>query len=1456
MFKLGLILSLLLVLTGCLPQAKQQSCGQGNVFNSTSRTCVPVTSGGQTSGVSIAGRNPALSNFTVSAVSTTTLNFSVSINNPLNQGYEIRWRLYSPTGTLSPSLATPTVGAVAFTPQNAFAGVSGLWTLAAEIVSIPSNVLITQTQWFITAIPQATPTLTKVAGSPLSVSTSPSATSYGVTVSNPGSQSAVVVWYYNGVQETSVMAANGSTSFASSKQFFSLTNNITNDNPPLLTGPASIRAELRQGSVSGAIFDQVEWTVFVNPPNFASITAVSPDPTATLIALNSVSLQNQGIRSGSSFLTATDICGYVNPLCQSNNSFCVDVNSHLGSTGVAGNVQVRFFRNGATGTLIAQKTVVSSGEKVCLGKITGAPSFFMSLANPNVGEFQTVVAVVVDNNQSVGTINWPVSVRPTNTPPIASKQSPAESTTPSNHLVGTAQTYTVSVQDDDHPNAALHSYQWKFENTLLNGTNFFPGTTVVTPNCQGVGMTSCTFTIPTYNLAGRLDPELNVNQVYSVTVQATDPGISTPSYSAAPLSSNTLSWSVKPFAIGTVPSATAPSIAAPGASTCTPYYATDVCNPGATTPNSYIALATSPTTPLPVNGSGQYTTALAESTNIVFNMLVNDADRDDYSITIECVPSGATVCPAIPMIHSSNVTRVNDSFGNRIAINYTISQSTIVGAASGAVTYRVTVNDRTNYFAAVASVLEIATNKTATRDFVVNTINNLNPPPQLAAGAVQTPAIGSTSDVVVGYPFTIDPGVIVDNSTSDGSTISYQWQVSKNGGATWVNIIGSNQRVLKWTPGINSVNDSLQLRLCLGDDGFGNAVSSCGTGGGATVGVWNVNPRINSLLAASGNTTGDVATHVIKDGTRQEMYMAYPINGSPSYIVVEKYQFNVDSDLELVKTMRFTTESSSGASYPATKLSLESKSVTTGGKTYRGLYVSYVTQQTVPGPVNPRMRVRYLDITDTDDLMFNYDSIYNSQCVDSVTKIYNIGCVNPYTVVMDASRTVTFSNFNPTGFPAGSFIAINGVKLYSVAGGTYSNFDGLPATGLGWNITSGGRCEFTGHTYLVTPTAQQLAYIVGEAYRSCASVFLDRRLNISGTITTDPTFTVDTFSITQMPAMHVDIDYPIAFGRVGDIMIHNNVIAIPYLDNNNTGKLAIAALRMSDAYNYGGLASTDSGTNFAIAPSYLAQSITAESLDLANSYADVGTFDVALVNSLNRLDYHRFTIAATATSASVNLVGGSSRTNVFSTTTAVSKPRIATGLAASNNHVFILAQDQLDVNKELRFARIKIANSTIEIFSPLDSLHVQAKNLKDYRLQADNCVSSNNNGAILAAYTTSNLSLVSALRTPSAGALQTGLLISPDFSLDPALSAGAFDYPVLSSGAATAGISLSKSFTLSGVGQAGAQALENESCSMSAVHSGALRSQLSVVNVKPVAIQATEVQSSPLDGLFQPPFIK
>lgn len=1455
MVKSGLLLSILVMLAGCLPQAKQQSCGQGNVFNSTSRTCVPITSGGQTSGVSIAGRNPALSNFTVSANSATVLNFAVSINNPLNQGYDIQWKLYSPTGVLSPNLAFPTVGAVSFTPQNAFQGETGLWTLAAEIVSNPGNVLITQTQWFITAIAAATPSLSKVSGSPLSVATTPSPTNYGVNVSNPAGSPTVVVWYYNGVQQTSVMTANGSIAYNSTKEFFSLTNDITNDNPPLLSGPASIRAELRANNAFGAIFDQVEWTVFVNPPNFANISAVSPDPTATLIALNGVSLQNQGIRSGSSFLTATDICGYVAPICQSNNSFCVDVNSHLGSTGVAGNVRVSFYRNGATGTLIAQQTVTSSGQKICLGKITGAPIFSMSLQNPNVGEFQTVVAVVTDNNQSVATVNWPVSVRPTNTPPIASQQSPLSGSTPVEHLVGASRTYTVNVQDDDHPNTASHTYQWSFEGTLLNGVNFFPGTTVVTPNCQGLGITSCDITIPTYNLGGRLNPVTNVDVEYTVSVQATDPGISTPDYSAAPLSSNMVTWKAKPFTRGTTPSATAPSIAAAGISTCTPYRSSDVCNPGATLPNSFIALATSPNTPLPVNGSGQFTTILSEGENIVFNILVQDDDRDNFDINIQCVPNGVSVCPTNPIVTNQSVTRVNDSYGQRVIVNYPISQSTIIGAAQGAVTYRVTVNDRTNFISSLLGdpqvISEIAVNKTATRDFVVNQINNVNPAPQSAPGAIQIPAIASTGDVVVGHPFTIDPGAVIDNSTSDGSTILYQWQVSKDGGAIWNDITGSTQRVLKWTPGINSVNDNLQLRLCLGDDGFGNAVSSCGTGGGATIGVWNVLPRVNSLLAAGGNTSGDVATHFYKDGTRQEFYTAYPISNT---IVVEKYRFNSDSDLELVKTIRFNTENTT-TSYPASKISLESKTVTTGGKTYRGLYVSYVTQQTVPVAVSPRLRVRYLDITDEDDLIFSYSGVYNSQCVDSVNRVFT-ECTTSFSTSTDSTRDATITVTDPTGFPDGSYIAINGLKMFSVVAGTYSNYSGDPTRGLGWKQGAGGRCEFTGFGPYpaAAPDTQEMAELLASAYQECLTVSGGDRRHISGlTVGSNPADSF--FTLSPMPAMHVDMDFPIALARVGDVMVHNNVVAIPYLDNNNSGKLAIAAIRLNDTYNYGGVASTESGNNFAAAASSVPINASADSLDLANSYADVGSFDVALVNSLNRLDYHRFTIAATATSANVALVAGSTRTNVFSSTTAVSKPRIATGLAAVNNHVFILAQDELDVNKELRFARIKNSNASIEVFSPLDPLHVQAKNLKDYRIQADNC-GTNSNGALLAAYTNTNLSLLSALRTPNGGAAQTGLLISPDFSLDPSLVVGGFDYPILSNGGATSSISLSKSFTLTGVGQAGAIANENQVCSMSVAHAGALSVQSSMINVQPTAIQATKVQNSPVDGLFQPAFIK
>jgi len=813
MVKLGLILSILVVLTGCLPQAKQQSCGQGNVFNSTSRTCVPVTSGGQTSGVSIAGRNPSVSNFTVSTNSSTALNFSVSINNPLNQGYSINWRLYSPVGSVT-QLTSPVSGAVSFIPSSVFSSAStGLWTLAAEIVSIPGNVLVTQTQWFITVINTPTPTLSKTTNPPLSISNNPLPTLFSVSVSNPGSMTSLaVVWYYNGVQDSIVSMTSAGT-FPNSRTLFNPAYpSLPSDKPPLLTGPATVRVEVRQGSAIGQLYDYVEWPLFVNPPIFPSISNEKPLLGSALTGINSIPLSSGGIRNSMG-----------TPLT-SANAFCVTVSSGLGSTNTAGSVRVEYSKN--AGAPVAVYIVPNPGGEICLGTtLANFNTFNLALTNPNVGEVQTVVAKIIDNNTTIATLAWPVSVMPVNTPPVISKASPTGAG-PFTHLLGTSQSYTVNVQDNEHPDQLTvpHTYSWYFGGVLMNGTNNYPGTSIRTAACSGTGASfrTCNFEMPIYNLNGRFQHTLlNLGTIHTLSVIVQDPG-GPLGFPAAPLNSTTETWNLRPIEQNVAPIANAPVIAPLGSTTCTPYFnqtvvglAFESCGPlpaATNAGNSFIASASAPNTPL-ANTAGAITVPLAESDNIVFNILVNDTDRDNFLINIQCILASGDPCSA-PTVHNATVTRTNDSFGRRVIIPYTINQLSLTGVASGLIRYRVTVTDQVSYYTGlVPPTTQLTTNVLAQTDFTINTLNNTNPPPSFTLG-LQSPLVGTTSDVVVGAPFTIDPGPITDASTSDGVNIQYQWQARVTAG-TWENITGATQRVLKWTPHINSTADTLEIRLCL-----------------------------------------------------------------------------------------------------------------------------------------------------------------------------------------------------------------------------------------------------------------------------------------------------------------------------------------------------------------------------------------------------------------------------------------------------------------------------------------------------------------------------------------------------------------------------------------------------------------------------------------------------------------
>jgi hypothetical protein len=1433
-------LGIMLLLAGCLPVAKQQSCDAGNIFNSATRTCVPITSGGQTSGVNISSRSPAVSNFTVSLASAAPLSFSIVVGNPLNQGYSIQWNLYSPTSVASTVSNTSSANI----PTSAFNGVTGLWTLAAEVYSFPEGNLVTSAQWFLTVTNAVTPTLSKVAGAPLSVSNNPPATVYQVTVNNPVVNQQIV-WYFNGVQETA------QTLPSTQRTLFTPTNNFLNDNPPLANGVYTIRAELRN-TINNTVFDSEEWTVFVNPPNLPQITNIIPSNSTTVTAIDGLNLGDVGFRQYTGISSYVDLCSESGGVCASAQDFCIEVNDVLGSTGTPGNVTVNFYDNSTT-NLIASRTFTALNPTQCLGSDPAVVSTFsFNLANANIGEFKNIVAQVRDNGSPVTTISWPVSVRPRNTPPVANQSFPIvpASTNRFQQMDDsnpTETTYTLTVTDADTPIPSL-TYQFFFDGVLMNGTNFFPGTSVRTPDCT-TGP-ACQVTIPSFNLQGRVQPSLGLE--YAITAQATDNGAN----GAPPMTSNTVLWRVRPFDLTENPAQTAPtanSIADVGTSICTPNKdpsidITETCTNGA----SFIARASAPTTAL----VGAYT-PVAEGTNVIFNMLINDQERDNFTINIQCVSTSANECPNTNSVISNQmITRVNDAFGRRVLVNYTIPQDILVGVSSGTITFEVTVRDQIRNFDTSVDPLGALVSVSHSKLFTLNVTNN-NPFPLFDPLQV-APVITDPLDVIAGFPLTLDPGPVTDASVTDGNVIVYQWQVCNVPVCTdpdWVSITGANQRVLRWTPGNDLAGDPIHIRLCLGDNGTDNEITVCTTANTPPppianptaprfVGPWSaIVAKANSITRQTTNTNlGEVATWSLFDDleNRREMYTAYVSNAGTPRIVVEKYNVALDGTISFDKSVQFTTESDPAFSYPASRISMQGFSRIVGPRTYRGLYIAYSTQS-APA-ISPAIRVRYIDITDPDDLIFSYSGVYSSNCLTA--GIYDDTCASKVSTAITSSRIATITVTDPN-VPVGDYIAFHGLKIFSVAAGTYTNaqladplvFPDPGDANLGWGINADGECEYTGDGLVDTSKA---AALLSFAYDNCSTVSTDQRRAL---LVSDNTYLGSEWTVGPIAANWIDVPFPISNGRIGEIMVHDQAVLIPYLDNLTNGRLAVAAINTQsggpyNGYSYGGLGSSN-GSSFSLSPQYAPVPASAESFDIANSFSQNGIFHVALRTSLNDLDAHRLTFAAPATVTVTNSV-----LDVFGAGTQISKPRIASGPVATNNHVFILAQDTLSATNDLAFARINGASFSAagtETFYPLDDLHEQGTDLRDYRIRA---VSANRK-AVVATYTNSNQSMISLLRTP--GASPSGVLVRPEGNGDQGIA-----YPLLGTGTGVSNIGISYPFTAV-VGSAGAQAGENSKESVSITYSVGASLQTALINAQEETIQASEVGA---DGRFNPPYLK
>lgn len=1393
---------LLLLVAGCLPQAKEQSCSTGSVFNPTSRNCVPITSSGTTSGITIATRSPVTNVIPVGVTETNQYNFAVTVNNPLNEGYAITWKFYPPSGVAfggNPlAVNSPTYS---LTPSSVPGFAPGTWTLAAEVYNSNGSLLLQSAQWSIVVSGNIQPNLVIATATSdwdtnviNRVTTDHSVMNLAVQINNPGGSTATILrWYYDGALQGAPVYNAGPVASVSRSFFGGVL-----DTP---AGNHSVRAELRD-ITDTTILSTLEWTIFVVAPNLPQLpTGMPPSPsiTTTIAAINNVALNAGGFKSGSDDL-------FVAP----DKGFCVAVTNHLGTRNAVGGVTVQFLRNGSAVGMPAKQDFTASNAYTCLDNLF--PTFYVTLTNPTVGEFQTISAVIVDEGLSVGqsttiaTVNWNVSVRVQNTAPFASIIAPS-ATSPMQQGGNPAAVDFVMHIDDVDSNPADMSVYFFFDGVAMNGVNKFPGTNIQTPNCTrpvGSGASTqparytCPVILPAFGINGRTTPPA----AYTITGYVTDSAV----YGGAPQTSNVVTWTVNPFQ-GQTP----PLIAIEGTLTNTPTNC-DITNPATCTlasasGNSYFAYLNSPTTPI-LNG-----TLVPEGSNVVFNILVKDTERDHFNLSL-ALCTDSTCNNTSPIATDIYTTRTSDALGRRATYSYKLPEDLIIGASDGVRFFLVSVQDK---------LPDGTVSPTPPVTQILNLdIQNSNPFPIWAGSGAVNPGLSDVLNVVSGMPLTVDPGSITDTSTSDGNIIEYQWQISLNSGTSWLNIIGATTRILKWTPSPDIDGTNVRLRLCLGDNGTDNALTLCTTVASPTAPALPATTRFagpwTGAVARSNKMPKNIATPTLNgegatwlDTQGRASYSAYiHNNGSTSTITVEKNTIASNGIITYAGSITFPTEES-GTAYDASRLSIKEQSLTIGSRQYKGLYLSYVTQD-LNNNVSPRLRVRHIDITD-GEFQFNYHGVTESN-----------ETTNNITTTRSGAGAITITVSNSI-FDASESIFINGIKLTPVTA--------APST-----------CQFLSYIVDSAPNRTLVMSNIVTAYSACVTSTSDARV-IAGAL---PAATAASWIFSTFPQDWVDIPSSIYLGKAGDLILENGSLLVPYLNNLNAGKLAVAIFNTTGSgYPAGSLAS--SAASYYINPTIVNVNTTAPGQDIAVAHNGTANFDVAMTSNVSGLNVYRLTFTAPTTIAVTSSV-----LNLFGDTLFVQRPRIASGSPITNNNVFVLVEDLTDPLRELFYARIDASTYQLATASPvipLDSVHEQSNTLTEYRVRA----LATNKAMAMAVMSESGKIMVSVIK-PELPSLDFPMIFPRD-TASVADGVG-FTYPPV----ATITIPISipmlamSSVVTFTVGDSGATPGENAKEGFLVYHPGTVASgfSLSFINITPETISATAANFS-VNG-YQPPFIR
>ena len=1168
LFKYAILALSLFIITACVSDAKEASCGPTEDFNPVFRQCVPKSLGAS---IQITSFTPTLS-YTVSKTSTEFVVHTIEVLDPFNQGYVTEWFLYS-LGNPADLVASAT-DTYQYLPSSLAVGT---YSLEAVVKDIDRVRVLDKATWSIVIssnnapkIVNPVPTTTVV-----NLQTSDPVSRFQVDVDNSNSaENYTIQFSLNGVLVGSAQTISASPG----------TYNFFYDyDPSTVSTPGTQTIDALIKSSAGVTEEIHTWAVVVTNPDLPKLSAQEVPVAATITAIDGVTIGADGFLYNDLPIS----------LCVQTDDFDGTQNDNTPGT------HIQFFiANTTTGAKVpisAEADFPASNTDVCLRNISG--TYAINLTNPQIPETKNIIVEMTDKQTGVisDTRDWQVVIRPKNTPPIITANTPANTSVITIEQ-DAVQNYLFDTFDEDSVDAGGNPDPEQFETEFfLNGVSV-----CLKPRLNGDSITqkfSCDVAVPSYGTSGPVPPSAN-NTLLAVT---RDTAVA--AWGGNNLESNQLAWSIT-----TTEAQTAPVVLP--------------------APASFIALTASPASPI---------TAAIEGDEVRFNIVIQDAERDHLLITLQKCNTMTAGCSNL--VTQESFLKTDGNINSVWTKDIVLSQDTLIGAANGLVYFNVIVEDQPDTVASLTGEL-------APADRLVLNMINVNPAPVITGNTNPDHTSIIPLRVVAGIPASFDPGTVTDASITDGDTILYQWRISSDN-VTYNDISGANgqfKKVLTWTPPAEAVADGTHyLRVCIGDDGFGNDPAAC-----AQSLTWMVEP-VSNLVVHTGALPSAIAGETASwfDTDLNSLFTVYSVGTAPSVrLNVVQTLYNADGS---------TTESSfffpSGDEVAGLPNSYEVADLSIVGETSnplrRNLYISYIEKTPAPGGAggtNDYLRIRRVDITDDNRFGYSYDGlVIDDPDLSCFTRTFNPG-------VTPAIGTTDLTVLG--GCQYGDAIEVNGVPFEFVGSA------GAPvATGVNRVVVPLGPSDVVAATALADAINAQnsdprLAAIT-------TPVVVTR---VGAVITFDHDNIYRDLNDNEVSGSRI-------MDRIGSIMIHNPGTPswyLPVLDNPTGSKVLFVSSQADGSIESRPIVLTPAPT-------------TQEANEIVNRYNPVRqAFDIAIKSNAGAVYGYHFTPGSGAPSGTLNDIFGVG---------SISNIRIASE-KPNNPYVFVTGLDTAKTSDPLALARI------------------------------------------------------------------------------------------------------------------------------------------------------------------------